>query len=213
MNLEPFISQILETYGRGDYYEEIKRAKEHYFSKAFKVAEGSDRYEIELNLFFDWFVFERNLERENMTPIDLFNKDEAERIEEADKKKVFSDLSQSFSSVFEMVKVRDDEVVVKDLFDNESYVVESVENARTFQKGDIFQARLVTLEDKVVFSMAFLFHPKEAKAYLKKEIKKMKKAGGANKKELMLRLALMKHRSEQYPHIDVSHIYSEKPII
>ncbi len=105
MNLEPFISQILETYGRGDYYEEIKRAKEHYFSKAFKVAEGSDRYEIELNLFFDWFVFERNLERENMTPIDLFNKDEAERIEEADKKKVFSDLSQSFSSVFEMVKV------------------------------------------------------------------------------------------------------------
>ena len=49
--------------------------------------------------------------------------------------------------------------------------------------------------------------------YLKKEIKKMKKEGGANKKELMLRLALMKHRSEQYPHIDVSHIYSEKPII
>ena len=44
MNLEPYISQILESYGKGVYYEEIRRAKEYYFSRAIKVAEGSDRF-------------------------------------------------------------------------------------------------------------------------------------------------------------------------
>lgn len=212
MNLEPFVSGILETYGRGTYYEEIKRAKEHYFSRAFKVAEGSDRYESELNQFFDWFVFERNLEREELPPIRLFLREETKNLED-EKKKVFESLGNSFSSVFELIKIRDDEVVIKDLFDKETYVVEEIENPKIFQKGDIFQARLVPLDDKILFSMAFLFHPKEAKGYLKKEIKKIKNLKGEHKKELMLRLALMKHRSEQYPHIDVSHIYSEKPII
>jgi len=213
VSLEPYISEILEAYGKGAYYDEIKRAKEHYFTRAFKVAEGSDSYESELNLFFDWFVFERNLEREELPPIRLFTKDELGDMPD-EKKKVFDALGNSFSSVFELLKIKDDEVVIKDLFDKESYVVEDIENPKIFQKGDIFQARLVPMGDKIVFSTAFLFHPKEAsKTYLKKEIKKIKNLKGEHKKELMLRLALMKHRSEQYPHIDVSHIYSEKPII
>ncbi len=212
MNLESYVSSILEAYGKGAYYDEIKRAKEHYFSKAFKVAEGSDRYESELNQFFDWFVFERNLEREELPPIRLFFKEETKELPE-EKRKVFEALGNSFSSVFELLKIKEDEAVIKDFFDRESYVVEDIENPKIFQKGDIFQARLVPLDDKIVFSTAFLFHPKEAKAYLKKEIKKIKNLRGEHKKDLMLKLALMKHRSEQYPHIDVSHIYSEKPII
>jgi hypothetical protein len=212
VNLESYVSGILETYGKGTYYDEIKRAKEHYFSRAFKVAEGSDRYESELNQFFDWFVFERNLEREDLPPIRLFLRDEVKDMS-ADKKKIFDALGNSFSSVFELLKIKDDEAVIKDLFDKETYVVEEIDNPKIFQKGDIFQARLVPFDDKIVFSMAFLFHPKEAKQYLKKEIKKVKNLRGENKREMMLRLTLMKHRSEQYPHIDVSHIYSEKPII
>jgi hypothetical protein len=212
VNLEPYISEILEAYGRGAYYDEIKRAKEHYFTRAFKVAEGSNSYESELNLFFDWFIFERNLEREELTPIRLFAKEAIKDFAE-EKKKMFLALGNSFSSVFELLKIKDDEAVIKDFFDKETYVIEEIENPKIFQKGDIFQARLVPLGDKIIFSTAFLFHPKEAKAYLKKEIKKIKDLKGEHKKELMLRLALMKHRSEQYPHIDVSHIYSETPII
>lgn len=212
MNLEPYISEILEAYGRGAYYDEIKRAKEHYFTRAFKVAEGSNSYESELNLFFDWFIFERNLDREELTPIRLFGKEATKDFAE-EKKKMFLALGNSFSSVFELLKIKDDEAVIKDFFDKETYVIEEIENPKIFQKGDIFQARLVPLGDKIIFSTAFLFHPKEAKAYLKKEIKKIKDLKGEHKKELMLRLALMKHRSEQYPHIDVSHIYSETPII
>lgn len=212
MNLEPYISEILEAYGRGSYYDEIKRAKEDYFTRAFKVAEGSNSYESELNLFFDWFIFERNLEREELPPIRLFTNGETKEQPE-DKKKVFAALGSSFSSVFELLKIKDDEAVIKDLFDKETYVIEEIDNPKIFQKNDIFQARLVPLDDKILFSTAFLFHPKEAKSYLKKEIKKIKNLKGEHKKELMLRLALMKHRSEQYPHIDVSHIYSEKPII
>lgn len=212
MNLEPYISDILETYGKGSYYEEVRRAKEHYFSKAFKVAEGSDRYEAELNQFFDWFVFERNLERDELPPIRLFIREELKNMDE-DKRKVFEALGNSFSSVFELIKIKKDEAVIRDLFDKETYIIEDIENPKIFQKGDIFQARLVPLEDKVVFCMAFLFHPKEAKTFLKKELKKLKVVKGEHKKELMLKLSLMKHRSEQYPHIDVTHIYSEKPII
>ena len=212
MNLEPAISEILETYGKGAYYDEIKRAKEHYFSRAFKVAEGSDRYESELNQFFDWYVFERNLEREDLPPLRVFIRDEMRDFPE-EKKKIFEALGNSFSSVFELLKIKEDEAVIKDFFDKETYVIEELETPKIFQKGDVFQARLVPLGDSIVFSLAFLFHPKEAKSFLKQEVKKNKKHKGDYKKELMLKLALMKHRSEQYPHIDVTHIYSEKPII
>jgi hypothetical protein len=213
VNLEPYISQILESYGKGVYYEEIRRAKEYYFSRAIKVAEGSDRYEAQLNQFFDWFVFERNLEREELPPIRVFVRESLKKITDEKALKIFEGLGNSVSSVFELLKIKDNQASIRDLYDKEEYLVEDIENPKIFQKGDVFQARIVPVEDKILFSQAFQFHPKEAKSYLHKEIKKTKSLKEVHKKELMLKLSLMKHRSEQYPHIDAAHIYSDKPVI
>lgn len=170
VNLEPYISQILESYGKGVYYEEIRRAKEYYFSRAIKVAEGSDRYEAQLNQFFDWFVFERNLEREELPPIRVFIRESLKNIKDEKVLKVFEGLGNSVSSVFELLKIKDNEASIRDLYDREEYLIEDIENPKIFQKGDVFQARIVPVESKILFHRLFSFIQKKQNL-LNKEIK------------------------------------------
>ena len=46
------------------------------------------------------------------------------------------------------------------------------------EKGDLLEARLLPYEGKLVFSGAFLYHPREARKLILAEVKRLKKAAG-----------------------------------
>jgi hypothetical protein len=211
MKLQDYLDRILESYSKGDYYEEVKRAKAEFFSRAGQVAEGSDKFESQMNAFLDWYLYDRPLDKSQICPVKMFVFDHLKDVDPADHV-VFHDLTKSIHSLFELLKVRGNDVFVKDLFTSEKYIVEDSEINAGFSKGDIFEGRLIKFHDKLVFGSSFVFHPKECRSFIVKEIKKVRALDAKQHLKLMHKLAMMRIKSEQYSHIDVKHIYTEAPL-
>jgi hypothetical protein len=211
MKLNYYLDQVLEAYSKGEYYEEVKRAKDEFFSRVGQVAEGSENFESQMKAFLDWYLFDRPLSKSEVCPVKMFIFDFINNLPENDRS-IFQDLAKSTHSLFELLKVKGSDVYVKDLFNSENYIVEDSDVNAGFSKGDIFEGRLIQFKDKLVFGSSFVFHPKECRSFIIKEIKKIRTLDPRNHLRLMHRLAMMKMKCEQYSHIDVKNIYSETPL-
>jgi hypothetical protein len=211
MKLQDYLDKVLDTYSKGEYYDEVKRAKAEFFSRAGQVAEGSDKFEAQMNAFLDWYLYDRPLEKSQICPAKMFMFDHLDKVDTNDHV-IYHDLTKSIHSLFELLKVRGGDVFVKDLFTGEKYIVEDSEINAGFTKGDIFEGRLIKFRDKLVFGNSFVFHPKECRSFIVKEIKKVRSLESKQHLKLMHRLAMMRNKAEQYSHIDVKHIYTESPL-
>jgi len=211
MKLQEYLDKVLEVYSKGDFYEEVKRAREEFFSEVGQVAEGSEKFEAQMNAFLDWYLYDRPLERSEICPVKMFVFDHLKEVPEGDHS-IYQDITKSNHSIFELLKVKGDDVYVKDLINSEKYIVEDSDVKLGFSKGDIFEGRLIRFKDRLVFGSSFVFHPPEAKTFIVKEIKKVKSLDPKAHLKLMHRLAMMRIKTEQYSHIDVLHIYTETPL-
>jgi hypothetical protein len=156
-------------------------------------------------------LYDRPLEKSEICPVKMFVFEHLTKIPEEDRE-VFQDLTKSLHSVFELLKVKNGDVYVKDLFTSEKYIVEDSDIHAGFTKGDVFEGRLIKFRDRMVFGQFFVFHPIEVKSFIVKEIKKVKNLDPRQHVKLMHRFAMMKIRAEQYAHIDVRHIYTDSPM-
>ena len=211
MKLQNYLDRILEAYSKNAYYEEVKKAKAEFFDRVGKVAEGSDKFETQMNAFLDWYLYDRPLDKAEICPVKMFVFDHLKDVDPIDHD-VYHDLTKSIHSLFELLKVRNGDVFVKDLFDGEKYIVEDSDINAGFTKGDIFEGRLIKFREKFVFGNSFVFHPSECRSFIAKEIKKVRSLDPKQHLKLMHRLAMMRIKSEQYSHIDVKHIYTESPL-
>lgn len=211
MTFQECIDKVLEAYSTGAFYEEVKRAKAEFFERAGKVAEGSFGFESQMQAFLDWYLFDRPLEKYEICPVKMFVFEHLSKFPTEDQV-LFQDLTRSIHSLFELIKVKDEDVYVKDLFTGEKYIVEDSHVNAGFTKGDLFEGRLIKHRDRLVFGGSFVFHPVEAKSFISKEIKKIKSLDAKQHLKLIHKLATMRIKSQQYSHIDVKHIYTESPV-
>ncbi len=211
MSIRMYLDRILEVYSQGVYYEEVKTAKEEYFDRAGRVAEGSEKFEIQMKAFLDWYLFDRPLIKAEIAPVKMFVLEQVDKLP-SDEKEIYAELSKSVHSLFELLKVKQSDIFVKDLFDGEKYVVEESDINKGFNKGDIFESRLIKYRDKLVFGNSFIFHPSDTRDFILKQIKAVKFQDPKQRLKLMHRLAGMKLKVEQYTHIHVKHIYTETPL-
>jgi len=79
--------------------------------------------------------------------------------------------------------------------------------------GDLFEGRLVPFADELHFSPAFLFHPKDHRARIVREIRKQRRNPEAGPvQEIVWTLARMSTRSEHYRKMSLDTIYDfERP--
>lgn len=212
MLIEGYINRILEHFSKGPYLEEVKEAKKEFFSKTVSLSEASEAFDYQMNAFIDWYVFDRKLKGDDITPVKAFVRVNEETLVPSDKE-IFLGMTRSIHSLFEITAIKGRDVYVKDSFDGEIYLIEECEEYKSFHKKDIFQSRLIPYKDRMVFSLSFVFHPPEAKKYVQKQVKKIKSLPGYQRIGLMFKLAKMKTRADQYSHIDLGHIYSDEPIL
>ncbi|MBS1984411.1 MAG: hypothetical protein JST16_09570 [Bdellovibrionales bacterium] len=211
MAIHEYLDRILAAYSEGSSYEEVKRAKAEFFERTGKVAEGSERFESQMKSFLDWYLFDRPLEKSQLCPVKLFVIEHKNSLSE-EELQVFEALAQSIHSLFELQKVRGTDIYLKDLISGEKYIVEESEISLGFSKGDVFEARLLKYKDRLVFGSSFVFHPREVRSFIAKQIKQVRYLDANHKLKLMQKLSAMRLKTDQYPHIDVKHIYTESPL-
>lgn len=211
MTIQPYLDRILETYSQGSRYHEVRKAKEEFFQRAGKVAEGSEMFEHQMQAFIDWYLFDRTLEGVDLCPVKMFVFEFDQKLppEEAE---IYREITKSVHSLYEFLKIKGNDVYLKDMVSGEKYVVEESEITKGFTKGDIFEGRLIRFQNRYVFGGSFIFHPQEVRSFIKKQIKAVRYLDAHQRLKLLHRLSVMKLKTEQYSHIDVKFIYTEKPL-
>jgi hypothetical protein len=204
---EAIIEQLTQKFTGPDFQKEVLEAKREFFTRAGIVDEENVNFETRMSQFLDWYIFSRELSDVHLTPIIYLLEHEREKLE-ADKLPLYENLTKVHHSLFEFVKLKGADVVVRDLFTGKKLVLEESGITAGFTPDEIFEVRVIPHEKTWVFTRGFCFHPAEANGFIKKEIKKVKHLDQTHKEALMLRLMKMRYKFEQYKHIRLEYIYT-----
>jgi len=205
---QKYLEPVIEEFTTGDYYREVYEAKEEYFLKAGKVFEDDSEFESRMNIFMDWYIFERDLPGVDLPPIKYyFNKNQSKFSSE--EIGIYKDLCHTHHSLFQLKRKTwfTHALIVKDLFTGKKYTVNSPEMEQGFSKKDIFEARIIPYRGHFEFSQGFCFHPLEMQSFILKEIKKVRYQEKSRHTKLILQLSQMRLNQLRFSHIDVQEIY------
>ncbi len=209
-DMQKKLEPVIREFTTGDYYPEVFRAKEEFFDRAGVVHEDDAEFEQRMNLFMDWYLFDRDLPGVDLPPIRYFIRQKQSGFTPEDKA-VFEDLSNSIHSLFMVSRFtffgKHKNLVIQDLFSKKKYVVINPLKKVAFSTGDIFEGRIFPHEGKWHFTQGFCFHPVEMRSFILGEIKKIRFQEKSRHLKLILHLAQMKLKHQRFSHIDVKHIY------
>ena len=213
MNYEPYIEKLMQYYTGSQFLTEVKSAKDDFFEKAGTFEEGSMEAELKMAQFTDWYLFTRKMTGSGRVAVEMVLDDSQYKISE-DEKTAYLNLRNSRHSLFEFLKVKGEDVYIRDLFTAFKYVIRQSRVNQGFNKDEYFETRLIPHDGGFVFSNSFCFHPSAVNKFILKEIKRVNKLPEEDqataREELIARLFKMKHKHEQYRHLDIHNIYSNE---
>lgn len=207
------IDELMQFYTEGEFAPEAIVAKNEFYELAGIFDEQSPNFELKMAQFSDWYLFMRNLQKYAKPPIMHFIEYRPKRILEEDEV-YYRNLSNNRHSLFEFIKLKGNDLYVRDLFSNYKLVIKESPVTHGFDELEYFQARLIPHDDSFLFSMAYCFHPAESTKYIQAEVKKVIKLPDAEQIEarnrLLLRLFKMRNKFDQYKHVGIQNIYSNE---
>lgn len=196
--------------GTGEaYLEAVRDAKARYFRTAGEVYEDDPFFEARMNCFLEYYLFDYPAGPGGKSTAALV----IERGREAlapDELVAFAGFDRGIHSVFELRKKAGDVLHVANLYDGEKYEVFERRTLAGLDKSDIFEARLLPFGDKLHFSNAFVFHPKEVKKFVVGELKAFKEEGHPEPTPVVHRLAYLRLKFDRFRRVDAAKIYSRE---
>ncbi|MFQ5457086.1 MAG: hypothetical protein ACE5FC_01340 [Myxococcota bacterium] len=187
------------------YAAELEACRKAYFGITGEVFEDDPSFELRMILFIEWFLLERPLAR-GVVPMRAYLEEHGEGMTPGDRQ-VTEALLHHQHGLFSVRKARPPVLTIKDLWNGKLVRVDAGDLARSFQAGDLLDARLVRLPGRTCLTEGVLCHPPEAEKYIKAEVKAIRKGGAAGPEELALTLAGMLLKFERYRGIKPENIY------
>ena len=201
----------LTTYFTADHYkEDVATAKKAFFDEAGIMDEENQAFEMRMTQFLEWYLFTRPLTGPRLTPAQY-----ALQLEDfemtAEERPLFENLACAQHSLFEFLKIRGDDIHVRDLFLDKKVVIHNSPINIGFNRDEIFDGRLIPHGEGYHFSRSFCFHPGEASKYIMTEVKRIRKTTGVIEQEpFMLKLLKMRYKYEQYRHLKLDYVYTNE---
>lgn len=197
-----YLDQVLSLYTQGDYFAELKEAKEKYFSITGKLDEDKEDFESRMNSFNDWYIFQYR------------QKDGSKVIEEYIRNhQVDEELSQALlnvnHSLFEFTRTTfGKQVLLNDILHDEKVVLKKDHPTISLVKGDIFVGRVIKYQGENYLLRGVCTLPQSVKSVLKKQSKKIRKQNSfEDELSFLLQLEALKTKSIHYSHIDPTKIF------
>ena len=206
---EPYLEQLTVHFTSEDYLHEVAQAKREFFERSSVLDEENQQFELLMSQFLDWYLFTRPLSSNGYVPVDYALQSPDFKIAPSERK-YFEYLAASQHSLFEFVQLHGDDVHIKDLFTGFIRVLKNSSMTYGFNYDEIFDVRIIPCEDTWIFTKGFCFHPVEAKRFILNEVSKSINLTIDQKDALLLRLARMRHKLDQYKHIHFDHIYTNQ---
>ena len=213
-NYEALIEKLMQHFTAKPFAKETKVAKCDFTEWAGHFDEKSDGFEVKMTQFSDWYLFVRPLAPFGQAPIQLNLKESGFKVPSGWEES-YQNLVSSLHSLFEFLKLKGRDLYIKDVFSGYRITMKDSPVIHGFNKGEIFEARLIPHEGSFVFSNSFCFHPPPSAKYILKEVRKVKKVEPsqleAAREALIHKLFRMYYRFEHYRHVALKEIYTDKP--
>ncbi|MCM2350632.1 MAG: hypothetical protein NDI69_11485 [Bacteriovoracaceae bacterium] len=197
-----YLDKVLSLYTQGDYFSDLKEAKDNYFSITGKLDEDKDEFESRMNSFNDWYVFQyRQKDGSKVIEEYIRNHDVEEELAQA--------LLNVNHSLFEFTKTTfGKQVVLSDILHDEKVVLKKDHPTISLVKGDIFIGRVIKYKGENYLLRGICTLPQSVKSTLKKQSKKMRKLNNFDEElTFLLQLEALKTKAMHYSHIDPAKIF------
>ena len=200
--------------------DDIVQAKQEYFAATGGEVHQEDRcYELRMQAFFNWYLFDRR--QADATPVERYLREKGAELP-GDQKNLFLGATQSKLSIYEYRGTRGifsrpsrGQVRVRDAFNGEDFDVTERRQMHGLDVGDLFEARLVPVDGSYQFSTSFTYHPREVRRAILREIKRRKKVGHEiDRRGFAWELEKMSLQAERFRNVNIDAIYNfEKPFL
>jgi hypothetical protein len=210
MNLAQLQERLLGWATAEPRKDEVLSARREYFGRVGEPHEEDRSYEVRVNAMLDFYVFDFRPGGGLATTLERFIETEAPALS-PEELAAYRELERNVHSLFEIRKITDGVVRVRDVFGGGDHDVTERRQVAGLAKGDLIEARLIPSAGKLFFSGAFLYHPPEARKAILAEVKRLKKAagrGGAPEvKPFLAQLSRMAFKLERYRNVRLESIY------
>ena len=196
------LDKVLSLYTQGSHFDELKSAKEKYFSLTGKLDEDKEEFESRMNCFNDWYVFQYR------------HNDGSKVIEDYIRTNHLDvELSQALlnvnHSLFEFSKVNfRKQIVLHDILHDEKIVLVKNHPTISLMEGDVFTGRVIKYKGDYFLLRGVCILPQGVKSILKKQSKKVRKLNSFEEElNFLLQLENLKTKATHYSHIDPAKIF------
>jgi hypothetical protein len=208
---QPHLDRVTKWATGPDRQAELLAARADYFARTGEVREDERSFEARMATFLEWYLFDRPLTG-GTTPVAAFLQAHAAELSEAERA-IHRGLLRTLRAVFEVRKMTDGSGLdIVEPLSGTRYEVYERRGLVGIQKGDLIDARIVPFEGRLLFSGAFLYHPREARKAVLAEARRRRKVDpAASPEQFAFELAGKALKLERYRNIAVRHIYAFGP--
>jgi hypothetical protein len=194
--------------------ERLLDARSRHFAAYGEPHEEDRSFEARQNGALDAYLYDYRPAEGARTTLEEFLAAEGPSLE-PDAVRGYEDLGQNVHALFEVRRLGDGKLRLRDVFTAKDHDVTERRQMVGLEKGDLLEARLLPYEGNLVFSGAFLYHPREARRAILGEVKKRKKAAGRGGTPdvagLLALLSRMAFKLERYRNVRLESIYDFSP--
>ena len=180
--IQQLIDQLL-AWSSAHLGDDIVVARKEYFGRTGGEVHEDDRsFDARMQGFFNWYLFDRRTQGDLglQSPAQRFLQEKGGTIFD---KELLVGATRSRLSLYSYLghrtllrRVPVGMVRVRDGFTGDDYDVLEKKQMTGLEEGDLFEARLIPVGGKYQFSSSFLFHPREVRRAVLREIKRRRKA-------------------------------------
>ncbi len=214
MTLQQLLERLMSWATAEPRKEDLLTARRAHFERRGEPHEEDRTYEVRVNAMLDSYLYEYRAANGTATTIERFLDAEGAALP-PEEVEAYRRLASSAHALFEVRKIKDGVVVVRDVFTGKDHDVTERRTTAGLEKGDLLEARLLPFEGNLFFSGAFLYHPREARKPILAEVKRLKKAAGRggtiDVPAFLAQLARMAMKLERYRNVRLESIYDFSP--
>jgi hypothetical protein len=194
--------------------DDLLAAKRDHFATHGEPHEEDRSFETRVNGMLDFYLYDFRPAGGTGTTVERFLEAEGPALS-ADEMSAFRDLARGVHGLFEVRKIGDGRIRLRDVFSGTDHEVTERRNVAGLDKGDLLEARLLPFGGELFFSGAFVYHPREVRKEILAEVKRLKKeagkGGAPDVATFLAQIARMAIKLERYRNVRLESIYDFSP--
>ena len=200
---EAFIER-LQQHATREGLSDLRLARDEFHRLTGEFEEGEPWFETRMRMFLDWYLLDRR-GHDDITPVESFIEANRSTLDDADRKQ-FEHLTVTLRSVFKIVRMRGDSLLLDDLAGGGQWLARWILPTVGLKKNDILNSRMVLFDDIVTIGRGAVLHPREALESVERIVAR------AYREEMPARqivdhLDKMRLKLDRYSNVKIRHVY------